>query len=284
MGKNNTSIKYFIFQKQYITLEYANEESSSVDFIIDERVFKEHHPYWNLYLNLYSNKKLENIKKINDTNKFCVIIEPRKHFQLLPVIRNFMSLLKTWGLIIYHGTENENFIKEKCKEYDNIYFENLNVPNLNIDEYSNLLSDPNFYLNIKGKYNCSHILLFQTDTLLFKGEDDINIFLNYDYIGAPWIWKNTPPVGNGGLSLRNLEKMIFITENYKNSTTNPIPEDIFISFKCYENNFNMPDIQNASLFSSEGIYNPESCGIHGFFLKTNLNDRILKCLKEFKHK
>jgi hypothetical protein len=281
IGKNDTHIKHFMVQTKFITIDYTNEKPVSTDFIIDERFFKEHYPYWNLYLNLYSKNKLENIKKINDTNKFCVIIEPRKHFQLLPVIRNFMSLLKTWGLIIYHGTENEDFVKEKCKEYDNIYFENLNVSNLTINDYSNLLSESNFYLHIKEKYNCSHILLFQVDTLLFKGEDDINNFLKYDYVGAPWIWANTPPVGNGGLSLRNIDKMIYITKNFKNNKECPVPEDIFICFKCYENNFIMPDIYTAGLFSSEGIYNSESCGVHGFFLKNNLNYRILRCLKEY---
>lgn len=127
----------------------------------------------------------------------------------------------------------------------------------------------------------SHILLFQTDTLLFKGDDEIDKFLIYDYVGAPWLWENTPPVGNGGLSLRNLDKMIYITENYKNSRENPVPEDIFISFKCCENNFNIPDRNTASLFSSEGIYNSESCGIHGFFLKDNLNDRIINFFTPF---
>ena len=153
IGCNDTSNKYLIKEKQFINLDSTKIESTAANFIIDERVYREHYPYWNLYLNIYNANKLENIKK-NDTKKFCVIIEPRKHFQLVPVIKNFMSLLKSWGLIIYHGTENEEFVKENCRDYNNIYFENLNVSNLTIFDYSNLLSDSNFYLNIKEKYNC----------------------------------------------------------------------------------------------------------------------------------
>ena len=63
IGKSKQNIKYFIIQKQFITLEYTKTETLKADVVIDERVFKEHYPYWNLYLNLYSDNKLENIKK-----------------------------------------------------------------------------------------------------------------------------------------------------------------------------------------------------------------------------
>ena len=49
----------------------------------------------------------------SNTDKYCVIIEPREHSMLIKVIKNFMYLLqnKGWGLIIIHGSDNKKFLK-----------------------------------------------------------------------------------------------------------------------------------------------------------------------------
>ena len=63
----------------------------------------EYEPYWSDYLKQFDiDNKYFNIT--TNTNKFCVIIEPRIEPNLLLVIKNFMFLLqnKNWGLIIFH--------------------------------------------------------------------------------------------------------------------------------------------------------------------------------------
>jgi hypothetical protein len=55
------------------------------------------------------------------------------------------------------------------------------------------------------KFNTSHILVIQADGYVLDGgcwEDD---FLQYDYIGAPWLYVDGRNVGNGGFSLRSVE-------------------------------------------------------------------------------
>jgi hypothetical protein len=62
-------------------------------------------------------------------------------------------------------------------------------------------------------------------------------FLEYDYIGAPWIKDerhNSYNVGNGGFSLRNPKIMIEITKRITNKEDYEIPEDVYFTKKMLE--------------------------------------------------
>jgi len=51
----------------------------------------------------------------------------------------------------------------------------------------------------------------------------IDDFLAFDYIGAPWVHADHI-VGNGGLSLRSVDKMMLIAKHFNRSAH---PEDVF---------------------------------------------------------
>lgn len=60
---------------------------------------------------------------------------------------------------------------------------------------------------IKGlaqAFETSHCLIIQHDGYVLDGSVWDNDFLNYDYIGAPWLYPDDRNVGNGGFSLRSL--------------------------------------------------------------------------------
>ena len=86
----------------------------------------------------------------------------------------------------------------------------LDFNNINQRIYSKILKKPDFWENFT---NWKHILIIQTDALILKKIDDI--YFNYEYIGAKWA-DNTLKGGNGGFSLRNIQKMIEITEENRN--------------------------------------------------------------------
>lgn len=52
-------------------------------------------------------------------------------------------------------------------------------------------------------FNTSHILVIQHDGYVLNGNAWTDEFLQYDYIGAPWMYKDGRNVGNGGFSLRS---------------------------------------------------------------------------------
>ncbi len=101
--------------------------------------------------------------------------------------------------------------------------------------YSRLLMNEEFY---KCFNQYEYILIYQLDAFVFK--DNLKYFcdLGYDYVGAPWLsglvyyWNykyNTLYVGNGGFSLRNVDKCIKLIRLKSTLFLEYINEDIFFS-------------------------------------------------------
>jgi hypothetical protein len=229
------------------------------------------------------NNLLESINNCNErfNNEIytAVIVEPREHKAIEFVLRNFINNLSNeWNFILFHGNENEQFIKNiidnKFSEFKNrITLINLNVNNLTIEDYNKLLVSKEFYEKIPTEI----ILIFQTDTIICEDSKLlINDYLKYDYVGAPWNHLEMK-VGNGGLSLRRKSKMIEIIEKceYKENTN----EDLFFSDNCENIYVNIPLSDDAKHFSVETVYEKDSFGVHKPWrqLGDNLNKKIKEC-------
>jgi hypothetical protein len=191
----------------------------------------------------------------------AVIVEPRKHKALKFVLHNFLTNLSDdWSIIIFHGTENMEYVKDILTSLPDhvgrVTLVNLNVSNLTREEYSRLLTTKEFH----NKIPTEMFLIFQTDTIIFhKNKHLINNFLNYDYVGAPWLpWCQVGPyqVGNGGLSLRKKSKMLQIIETVPYHGQ---PEDIYF---CGTGLLHTPSFEEAKTFAIENIFNPISFGCH----------------------
>ena len=191
----------------------------------------------------------------------AIIIEPRKHKAFHFVINNFLdNLSNEWNIIIFHGINNEEFIKNIINNLKETYINritliNLNVENLTITEYNNTLTNESFYNYIPTET----FMIFQTDTLILNKEK-LSTFLNYDYVGAPWghIPVACERVGNGGLSLRKKSKMLEIIRNIKYSGKN---EDVYF---CYNPNNALykPSLEEAMHFSVEEMFFDKPFGCH----------------------
>ena len=212
----------------------------------------------------FNNKK----EKFENNYKYtAVIVEPREHKALDFVLQNFNDNLSVeWQFIVFHGNKNKEYTEKICKRIfipERIKLENLNVDNLTITEYNKLLYSEEFY----NKIPTETFLIFQTDTIICsKHKELINKFLDYDYVGAPWINKN---VGNGGLSLRKKSKMLEILNNCNHDdNTN---EDIFFSESCDKVTINKPTYDDAKLFSIETVNSDKSFGIHKAYNYLDIN-------------
>jgi hypothetical protein len=210
----------------------------------------------NFYLKVKDDKRFTEIPEISD--KVAVIIEPRSHELFQYVLYNFMWFLqpKGWALQIFHGTDNKSFVEEITKDMGYITKTGLPYSNLTEPIYNMLLTQSGFYKSIVGKPK--HILIFQTDCILFSGE--LERFLGYDMIGAKW--KHSLTKGcNGGLSLRNRLSMIRVCENNPWVYDN---EDGFFSYR-YGDQLNMPSEFEKDRFSVETCFNLYSCGTHKLY-------------------
>lgn len=207
------------------------------------------------------NKKIGNYSPIlpKETTHYAIIVEPRIDFKILSILKNHMYFLNEnsssikWGLQFFHGIENENYVKEVTKDWENIHFEKINVKNFTKISFNKYFKSIDFWERVKG----DKILTFQLDSLLLR--HGIDEFLNYDYIGAPWTKpKEESFIGNGGLSLRTKQTMKEISQ--KHNSVDPIWEDIF--FAKHLKNSKLPDLETAMKFSVEDVFHPNPLGIH----------------------
>lgn len=174
-------------------------------------------PEWNSQIKRLSNLCIS-FELPRRFDKVAVIIEPRCIDILTDLLKWMVWLLspKGWMFIVYVGNNNSeivtNFIEHQ--NLSNIVFvRSLECDNLTIKDYNLLLTSSSFWESMPYE----NILIFQTDTLLLDGE--LDTFLKYDYVGAPWNksmkWLKSPDrhvTGNGGLSLRRKSAMLKVIQ------------------------------------------------------------------------
>jgi hypothetical protein len=159
----------------------------------------------------------------------------------------------------------------KVKRFDSHFFKS-------VTSYSRLLTSIEFY---KEFSDYKYILIHQLDCYLFNNNIEHFVNQGFDYIGAPWIkgvkrtaFRLAPTyflksliknnlykfVGNGGLSLRNIQTSINVLEKVKFKFENfPGNEDYFWSFYVPERykKFKIADFDTALSFSFET--DPRKC-------------------------
>lgn len=230
-------------------------------------------PDWSNYLNQFKDVPILHIPI--ESIKVAVIVEPRILSQLPLVIRNFMYLLKGWACVVIHGTENGDFIRTELSDVPNIQYFQLHVQNLTVTQYNDLLCDDAFWAFLHSR-GYRHALSFEWDTLLLNG--NIDQFLGYDYIGAPW--KNpqlkTLTVGNSGLCIRNIETMLHITQTCPRAFTielgkgptrrkgvfNAHNNDVYFAYWCKQKGYRIPTPEISGQFSMETKWYAPPCGLH----------------------
>jgi hypothetical protein len=107
----------------------------------------------------------------------------------------------------------DNITTTYYEEYTNV-LEIVKVNNKwlsSLKEYNAMCCNQEFYELFK---DYEYVLIYQTDCWVFEDRLDYFIGLGYEYYGAPWV-HNNDMVGNGGLSLRKVSKMIEITNKYE---------------------------------------------------------------------
>ena len=209
-----------------------------------------------------------------------VFIECRELPHIEFLIRNAIDKLgKEWSYTFLCGNLNYKMVTSMCESIsNNITIIKLPVDNLTQSEYSDYLCTLDFWNLFTGE----KILIHQEDSCVFK--KNINDFIHFDYIGAPFLKKDDTPVnvGNGGLSLRTRQCMIDIINAFPKESTpiqpstlkymqsnslKYIPEDIYFctNIHHFNNKYVIADWEPAYEFSTESVYNPNSFGGHQFW-------------------
>ena len=189
--------------------------------------------------------------------------------------------LPTWKHTIVCGNENYEFIKNLCNNIlvDRINIIKLNINNIAPSSYSELLTQENFWNNFTGE----RLLIYQEDAILYH--NNLNLFMNYDYIGAPWPREqndNEKGVGNGGFSLRTKSKLLECIKKIKpndltlgtstiqyikNTKSTYVPEDVYFSKTMIDYKIGkVATWETAKEFSQETQYSLNPVGGHCWWL------------------
>ncbi len=81
--------------------------------------------------------------------------------------------------------------------------------------------------------NTTHVLLIQHDGYVLDEKQWTNEFLQYDYIGAKWLYSDGRNVGNGGFSLRSKKLMRILAHDSRIEITCPEDEVICRLYRNY---------------------------------------------------
>lgn len=193
----------------------------------------------------------------------AVIVEPRMHPYLKRVIDNMIELLNiNTKIMVFHSDINELFLYNEYKNNKRIIMyklTNLINNNLTIPEYNILLTSKDFWNKIDGEY----ILIFQTDSCLCQRVDNIDIYKEYGFVGAP-----SKPINhklnswlNGGLSLRRKSLTLKCLDTIPQNKQITISEDYFYTVQCKD--IIKPTPYNIALtFSIEKYHYKNPLGIH----------------------
>jgi hypothetical protein len=126
------------------------------------------------------------------------------------------------------------------------------IKNLSMIEYNDFLIN-----SLVNYIESDYVLLVQWDGFVLRPELWNDIFLNYDYVGAPWPseWPNRAGrVGNGGFSLRSKKLMDFVSKMGFVSKEDSL-EDNYICLEnrklIEENGFKFATVDVAAKFSWE---------------------------------
>lgn len=127
-----------------------------------------------------------------------------------------------------------------------------------------------FIIKQLGAYiKTDYVLVTQWDAWVLNGDSWMEEFLDFDYIGAPWLYIDERNVGNGGFSLRSNRLQRILLEDKFIEVCDPEDEVIGRLYREYlENKYGIlfPPVELADHFSFE-LRTPihKTFGFHGFF-------------------
>jgi len=220
-------------------------------------------------------KELKNVKIPKQSEYEAIFIEFRKLPHVEFVIKNaIVKLGNLFSHTIVCGKDNYEFMLNIISKIShNIRIIKINVENMNVSDYNNLLLTYSFWEMFEG----DKLLIYQEDSMIFK--KNIQDFLEYDYIGAPLLYNFKFINGNGGLSLRN-KKMILNILKKEKFVNKKIPEDLFFSKKGKEMGYNIAPVKVCSQFSVENWRKKNTFGGHQFWNRDrNWEKKMLKIYK-----
>jgi hypothetical protein len=214
-------------------------------------------------------------KNYPENTRAAVLLETRPHFFAPKVIRNVMYFLgPRWNLHILCSEYSHGYLQEALRGWD---VSIAKIPGVGIcfprEDNRAMRLSPEFWMRFRE----SRLLIFETDSLL--SGPNVEDFANFDFVGAPCRQLDENYIANGGLSLRNRQVMLDCLAHF---TPEPgTREDVFFTNAVRDLGATMPDLETATHFSVETVYNTHPVGVHGtdkYHHNTDVAEKITRAI------
>lgn len=126
---------------------------------------------------------------------------------------------------------------------------------------SQMFTDIHLYRDILAP--AEHLLVWQPDSIFCANAPrTLNDYLEWDWVGAPWS-KTAQYGGNGGLSLRKVNKIVEVLANKTRRVGDGALEDLWLTNNLHDLPDNhMPDAAISKTFSVESVWDDAPLGYH----------------------
>jgi hypothetical protein len=199
-----------------------------------------------------------------ESDRFAVYLAMKRSPSTEFVLRHAMAQLdEQWGLQVLATRTVTPWVSSLLKNWPGVHVDVLTgAPDKGIEQYGNELKrSESFWRLIRGRY----LLFIDDDSIVCH--PDVDEFLCYDYIGAPWGEDYVSPwcrYGSGGMSIRNRDAMIEVCREGNTNSWMIGPEDVFyaIVMRLEQGKYRLPLDEVARRFAVERIFHPKPFGLH----------------------
>ena len=244
--------------------EYKKYNEKTLDYYRNE-----FEPYIYQYLTWHYGQKLDTFWETHEfpkKSKYAwVMVERRSHPNFWFVLRNIAWAAPYMSLYIFCSNMNYNFIMrllgDKVKNVTVIpWFEGFVSRDEGKEQYNRTFKMADFYKLIDAEY----MLTVQMDCF-FRKKLPESVFVA-DYYGNPWAWAPEKG-GGGGITLRNIKRMIEIVSNVPESERldGGTVEDGWIAEHVYKQGNNIPPLEYRMNIFSENFPVQDPYGVHQFW-------------------
>ncbi|TPX11178.1 uncharacterized protein E0L32_000996 [Thyridium curvatum] len=169
-------------------------------------------------------------------SKVALLIENRPNPILAPLMLHFMSVVPPdWRFQFMGSVESVEHINKSVAIREHVAAGKLDLTYIPANMSTGSQEEISRFLTTLWLYEyvlqpAEWLLIFQTDSILCANSvHNLNDYLEYDWIGAPWD-PNGRWGGNGGLSLRRVSAMIDILR-YQDRKDGSEPEDVWLALR-----------------------------------------------------
>ncbi|KAJ4391967.1 hypothetical protein N0V93_005587 [Gnomoniopsis smithogilvyi] len=192
-----------------------------------------------------------------NASKVALLIENRSNPILAPLMLHFMSVVPPdWRFRFMGSVESVEFINKSVAIREQVNAGKLDLTyipsNMSVasqEEISRFLTNLWMYETVLAP--AEWLLIFQTDSILCaNARRNLNDYLEYDWIGAPW-QPGARFGGNGGLSIRRVSAIIDVLRSQTRADFSEA-EDVWLSERLgHRPNARMADATVSLTFSGE---------------------------------